>query len=130
MNRPIFRKPAIVARHGDVILTRQQSDFGALFHIRRGEAPALFSTNRQAEALAWLDGSVMGKGLIGTGGNLAALSRYGLWPHLWRPAQLHNSKNRSIPQSALVKARYSLGIYTNCIWVDCRIYDIHKNVTV
>lgn len=60
MSRPALSKPAIVARFGDVIVTRQQSEFGALFHARRGEAPALFSTNRQAEALAWLAGYTAG----------------------------------------------------------------------
>lgn len=56
MTRPAFRKPAVVTERCGIVLTRQISEFGALYQARRGEAPALYSTNRRGEALAWLDG--------------------------------------------------------------------------
>lgn len=56
MTRPAIRKPVVIASKHGISITRQQSEFGAIYQARRGEAPALFSTNRQAEALAWLAG--------------------------------------------------------------------------
>ena len=56
MTRPAIRKPVVVAQQHGISITRQQSEFGAIYAARRGEAPALFTTNRQAEALAWLAG--------------------------------------------------------------------------
>lgn len=56
MSRPPFRKPTVIARQHGVTITRQLSEFGALYHVRRGDAPALYTTNRQDAALAWLAG--------------------------------------------------------------------------
>lgn len=56
MSRPPFRKQTVIARQHGMTITRQLGEFGALYHVRRGEDPALYATNRQEAALAWLAG--------------------------------------------------------------------------